>query len=593
MTDLAPDVVGGLEAAQQSGKTGRRPGGSFRRWTERRWVLPAAEAVVSVAAGVGFMLLCMHISANPFSRVGQVSGLAKVQQYAAMIGLPILAVLLYSAYRGSVQRREIVQRLVCAAVAGLATGIVAGGIAVALHGTPWGLGGQEGDPGNLQGMANDMMRGKGLPGVYPPGFPAVLAAWAELRYNGIAGVGYALKDLQLLLSALVGPMSYLAWRLMLRPFWALAIAVPSAVLFLDPIRPYSHVVMIILIPLLAACFRDLRRVAERSLRSALLRGIGFGVVFGALFLWYSGWYVWSAPGVLVMGLALFPWRRGFQAIKRALVYLASIVVSAAVVGAPLLYQLARYGEDTTDRYAYISTYIDPAYVLGWMSDRTGNFTYKNWPDTGELAGQSGFAVLLIVGFGLGIGLGLKNMVVRTTAMTLASAWLLRFWFASHMAHDQAVQLYPRTTWIIMYSLMILAVYGLMLLVQRGSGWLGGALKSAGATSVLPSRKAMAQVTAGLICAVALFTAMGASWNANRYMPDPSTNSMGIDAWRSHTLVKENGTCSKFTPVPGGGCGAVNMELAQPPRTDPSFRLWCANTVDDKDYLAVCGRKAPW
>ena len=69
--------------------------------------------------------------------------------------------------------------------------------------------------------------------------------------------------------------------------------------------------------------------------------------------------------------------------------------------------------------------------------------------------------------------------------------------------------------------------------------------------------------------------------------------MGIDAWRAHTLVKENGTCPKFTPVPGGSCGAVNMKLGQPPRTDPDPRIWCADTWSDEEYRAVCGRKAPW
>lgn len=174
MTDLAPDFVGapssttdGARDASSAGASTARPGGRFDRWTQKRWFLPLAEGVVSVAVALGFMLLCTQISVNPVTRIGQVSGLAKIQQYAALVGIPVLAVLLFLAYRGTLRYYQVAQRLVCAALAGLATGIVAGGIAVALHGTPWGLGGQEGDPGNLMGMANDMMRGKGLPGVYP------------------------------------------------------------------------------------------------------------------------------------------------------------------------------------------------------------------------------------------------------------------------------------------------------------------------------------------------------------------------------------------------------------------------------------------
>ncbi|MFD0261202.1 hypothetical protein ACFRKE_17770 [Kitasatospora indigofera] len=592
MTDLVsgPPTERSPGAATQADlKSSTRSDSRFERLTSRRWVLRLAEAVVSLAAGLGFLLLSLHISANPLSRIGQVSGLAKVQQYVALVGLPILAVLLWTAYRGTLRRYQLVQRIACGALAGLATGVVAGGIAVALNGTPWGLGGQEGDPGNLMGMANDMLRGKGLPGVYPPGFPALLALWAKYFHGGIAGVGYALKDLQLLLSALVGPMAYLAWRLVLRPFWALVIAVSSSVLFLDPIRPYSHVVMLMLLPVLAACFRELRRSPELTVRSTVLRGAGFGLVFGLMFLWYSGWYLWSAPGAFLLAALLFPWRRGRHAVKHALLFLGSILAVAAVVGLPLLYQLARLGSETVDRYAYINTYIDPAYVLGWASDRTGGLSYHNWPQSGELAGQSGFAVLLLLGVGIGVGLGLRNVVVRTAGFVLAGAWLLRFWFASHMAHDQAVQLYPRTTWIIMYCLMILAVLGAKLVYERGVGWIRTALDSAGAPAAARiSPRAMAQLAAGLICAVALFGTMGASWSANRYMPsaNPSkVEDMGLDAYRAHTLQTEKGVCPKYSPVKD--CSPVNMEL-KTYYFEPDSKLWCANA--DGEFQAVCGRK---
>ncbi|MFJ9947020.1 hypothetical protein [Kitasatospora sp. NPDC091207] len=598
MTDLAPDVVGGPAAAPQgvngtasSGdSTAARPGGRSR-WTEKRWFLPLAEVVVSVLAGVGFMALCQHISVNPISRVGQVSGLAKIQQYAALLGIPVLAALLFLAYRGTLRHYQIAQRLVCAALAGLATGVVAGGIAVALHGTPWGLGGQEGDPGNLMGMANDMMRGKGLPGVYPPLFPALLAVWAKLFHNGIPGVGHALKDLQLILSALVGPMAYLSWRMLLRPFWAMAVAVPTSIVFLDPIRPYSHGSMLVLLPLLAACFREIRRADELSTRSAALRGLGFGAAFGVMFLWYSGWYLWAAPGSFILGLMLFPWRRGRAAITRALVFLGVMLATAAVIGAPLLYQLARLGASTMDRYAYINTYIDPAYVLGWASDRSGGLTYHNWPESGELAGQSGFAVLLLLGVGIGVGLGLRNIIVRTAGFVLAGAWLLRFWFASHMEHNQAVQLYPRTTWIIYYCLIILAVLGVMLTYQRVFGWVRGTLEALSpARAVRISPRVLAQVAAGLVCAVALFATMGGSWSANRFMPstNPGVEDMGLDAWRAHIQQLDNGDCPKYSPYKGvKACNPINMGLSEYTFGPDENKLWCANS--GSDYTVVCGR----
>ncbi|MGW6918125.1 hypothetical protein ACWGB8_30580 [Kitasatospora sp. NPDC054939] len=597
MTDLAtrpvddpgPDLPG-------SGDTAATSGSSLPGLLTRPWAVRTAEAAVAVAFALGFAYLCTRIDVNPLNRIGQVSGLALLQQYAAIVGLPVLAVLLYAAHRGSLARYQLVQRLVCAAVAGLSTGAVAGGIVVALNGTQWGLGGQEGDPGNLIGMANDMLRGEGLPGVYPPGFPALLAIWSKLFYGGIGGGGYAMKDVQLLCSALVGPMAYLSWRLLLRPFWALLIAVPAAILFLDPIRPYSHVTMIVMVPLLVGCLRELRRAPENTLRSNLLRGTGFGVAFGLMFLWYSGWFIWAAPGVFVLTLFLIPWRKGAAKLKPTLVFTGVTLLSAGIVGSPLLYQLVMLGAEAKDRYAYLSVYIDPAYIMGWASDRTGRLNYHEWPWRGELAGQSAYTLLLLAGAALALGLGLRSLAVRTVAATLISSWLLRFWFASHMAQEKAIQLYPRTTWIILYSLMILAVLGLMFAVQRGTGWAKTLLRAGGgeeaAAKVRPA--VTGRLVAGAVCALALFATMSASWSADRYMPstDPKVIDMGVDAWRAHILVNRNGKCPKYDPAGPTDCAPVNMQLKEYNNEPDKGRLWCAN-VDGEEWALVCGSKRPW
>ncbi|MFD7588181.1 hypothetical protein ACFV84_22445 [Kitasatospora sp. NPDC059811] len=606
MTDLATSPVGGSRkgSLEPEGAIAPRPG-RLDGLLERPWAVRSAEALVSIVAAFGFALLCTRIDVNPLNRVGQVSGLAMLQKYAAIVGLPILAVLLYAAYRGSLARYQLAQRLVCAAVAGLATGAVAGGIAVALNGTQWGLGGQEGDPGNLMGMANDMLRGKGLPGVYPPGFPALLAVWSKLFYGGVGGVGYAMKDVQLICSALVGPMAYLSWRLMLRPVWALLIAVPSAILFLDPIRPYSHVTMLVMVPMLAAALRELRRSHELSTRSTVLRGLGFGVSFGLMFLWYSGWFVWAAPGVLVLTLFVIPWRQGAARIKRVLLFLGVTLVSAGVVGSPLLYELVRLGAQAKDRYAYLSVYIDPAYIMGWASDRNGDLNYHDFPWHGELAGQSAYTLLLLAGVALALGLGLRSITVRTVTATLISAWLLRFWFASQMAQTKSIQLYPRTTWIILYALMILAVLGLMFLVQRGAGWLRTVQRVAavGRPAPLTLRPAVTgRLVAGAVCAVALFATMAASWSADRYMPTTKPEfvpvagakgiDMGADAWRAHILVNRDGKCPKYDPAGPTDCAPVNKELKEYNNEPDKGQLWCANVTGD-EWALTCGSKRPW
>ncbi|MFE9633933.1 hypothetical protein [Streptomyces sp. NPDC006463] len=593
MTHLAPEAVGQAGSEHRHAETaeGGRPSSVSprRAWLSRRWVLPLAEVVVSLAAALGFTLLSTHISVNPLVRVGQVSGLAKLQQYAAVIGLPLLALLLYTAYRGKLPRHQMVKRLVCAALAGLATGVVAGGVVVALRGTPWPLGGQEGDPSALVAMANSFLHGEGVSGIYPPLFPGLMAVWAKIRYDVPGGTAFALKDFQIFFTAVAGPMTYLAWRLLLRPFWALLIAVPSAILFMDPIRPYSHATMLVLLPLLGYWLREMRSAGERPLRRTLLRGAVLGLVFGLLFLWYSGWYVWAAPGVGMLALFLFPWRAGGAVVKRAGAFVGITVLTAGVVGAPLLYQMARLGSQTPDRYAFLAVYVDPAYVLGWVSDRSGKLEFQTWPAAGEMAGQSGFALLLLFAVGLGVGLGLRNVMVRTAAATLAGAWLARFWFASHMAHDKAVQLYPRTTWIIMYCLMILAVLGMMAVVHRGSGWAERTLRPQGAeptARVLP-RRVVQQLAAGMVCVVALFATMGASWSVNRYMPQSDDMSMGIDAYRAHTIKKADGRCPRFAP--SKTCAEI---LTNDWRQNPDDgELWCGG-IGPLNWQAVCGRKAP-
>ncbi|MGK4581215.1 hypothetical protein [Kitasatospora sp. HPMI-4] len=543
----------------------------------------AAEAALALAVAVGFMLWARDIQVNPLVRVGQVSGLAELQFRAALLAIPLLTAVLWAAHRARSHRWQPALRLGCAAVAGLGTGIVAGGIAVALRGTPWGLGGQDGDPGTLLGYAASFLRGEGLPDVYPPGFVVLLAEWA--RYLRGGHVGYALKDLQLLLSAVFGPLCYLAWRTLLRPAWALAAALPAAILFLDPIRPYSHLVMVVLLPLIGRLLTELAQVARLSRRTAALRGAVFGTVLGLLFLLYSGWFLWSAPGVLAAVLLLVPWRRGRAALTRAAVLLGTTAATAAAVGSPLLVRLAEHGATTVDRYAYFDVYTDPAYVLGWRSDRSGWPAAWAWPPPGELAGQTTFSLLVLTGLGLALAVGLRRPPVLAAVGCLASAWVLRFWFAGHMQRDQAVMLYPRTTWLILYALIALTVLAAMLL----SGGAGTAWPRLTAERHIRLPRFLGRrLAAGSLCSLAVFGAMAASWSANRYMPDPRSDTMGIDAYRSHLLQRADGSCPLYAP--GHTCAAPHPDWR--PQDSKGTRLWCGD-VPAKDWPAYCGGRAPF
>ncbi|MFJ8044724.1 hypothetical protein ACIRBX_29890 [Kitasatospora sp. NPDC096147] len=560
------------------------PPGPTRRPHARALLLTTAEAGLSLAVAIGFMLWARNIRVDPLVRIGQVSGLAQLQLRAALVALPLLALVLYAAHRAAPHRYRLALRFGCAAVAGLGTGIVAGGIAVALRGTPWGLGGQDGDPATLQGYAWSLLNGEGLPDLYPPGFIVLLAGWT--KYLRDDHVGFALKDLQLLLSAAFGPLCYLAWRSLLRPVWALAVALPAALFFLDPIRPYSHLVMVVLLPLLGRLLAELSRCAGRSVPSLLLRGAVLGALFGLLFLTYSGWFVWAAPGAVLAVAAVVPWRRGGGAIGRAGALLGATALTAAVVASPSLLRMLRKGASTVDRYAYFDVYVDPAYVVGWRYDRPGLADWAVWPPTGDLAGQSLFTLVLLAGLALALALGLRRPPVLAALACLISAWLLRFWFAGHMERDQAVMLYPRTTWLILYSLIALTV-------------LAGMLLSGGAARVWhrltdrqearPPQRLGRRLAAGSLCGLAVFGALAGSWSANRYMPaDPKLITMGVDAWRAHTLARGDGSCPLYAPghtcAPPHGYGR--------PQDSKDVLIWCGNVPGER-WEAVCGARAPW
>ena len=105
------------------------------RWL---WLQRLAEIVVAIASSALFVAWSRAIDVNPLVRVGQVSGLAALQlRFAVLCVLVVAALLLIELLR--LRFAPFARKLACAAVAGLSSGLVAGGIVVALHGTPWGL----------------------------------------------------------------------------------------------------------------------------------------------------------------------------------------------------------------------------------------------------------------------------------------------------------------------------------------------------------------------------------------------------------------------------------------------------------------------
>jgi galactan 5-O-arabinofuranosyltransferase len=503
--------------------------------------LVALEGIAGVLVAFGFTAVSAAIRVNPMTRVGQVSGLAALQLRFIFAAIAIALVWLAASRWLS---RGVGLRLACGSLAGLATGLYAGGIAVALRGTSWPLNGKGGDSGQLQNWAVLIHHGRPISGVYPPLFPYLLSYWTDLFNPGRPGA--ALKILTLVLTALAGPAVYLAWRLLLPPLWALAIGVVSVFPIFTAAKPYVDIVLLLLVPVFAKFLGSLSRSTGMSVRTALLVGAGYGAVFAVFFLWYSGWFVWSAPGALAcLVLALVKAARwGRAAAARALLLLGGTgVVFLLLAGRYLMRLLA--GSGTPDAYMYFDTETDPAYFTTWLGSLPGGFTHAIWPMPGELGGVGVFTLILLLGIGVALWLGADLPVVQVAGFFMLGSFMLRYWFASHMERDHLVQLYPRTSSELLYCCLVLVGVAAHLVVRR----IGALRRSDGSAFRLFAAPAM-RTTGAVLCSLTLFFALAGSATVDRFMP-ANQNSLGWLAWVAHTQQLPDGTCPGFAP--GGTC----------------------------------------
>ncbi|NVB77394.1 MAG: hypothetical protein HOV81_03285 [Kofleriaceae bacterium] len=499
--------------------------------SSRRWLWPSLEVVVAFLAAGLLTFSCTNIKVDPLVRIGQVSGLASIQLRFILFVLPLLAALLVAAkLRGGIYFART-SRLVCAALAGLASGFLAGGLIVALRGTPFCLNATGGDAGVLVSWANAIKAGVGdqyVPPLYPPAFPHALRWYMDIV--DLPAV-YALKHLQILGALVAGPAGYLAWRLVLRPSWALVIGVVPAMVIVEPYKPYTNVVLIVLVPVLIRFFNTLRTADRRSVHQLLKAGVVFGLVLGAMCLTYSGWFRWSAPGLVVAGLIVFPWRR---APRRGIAFgVAAMLALGAVtfnyVTGVRSYAQQRAAADSKplvlDDYIYFDVLTEPAYIAMWKVDLPGKTT--EWPPDGELGGVGLYSVLLCAGLGIAIMLGHRRTPVITVACLFAGAWLMRFWYAHLLFKTKLVQLYPRTTIELVYCLLVLLGFAAYYLIER---------IASRADEKHPVRQRSALI--GAWCALAfLFGQMGSSIS-ERYMPeDGFPFSTGYLAWQAHQALK--------------------------------------------------------
>ncbi|MEU4744942.1 hypothetical protein AB0G02_31385, partial [Actinosynnema sp. NPDC023658] len=503
----------------------------------RRGALFAAEAVVSVAAAALTVFLARGIDVNPLDRIGQVSGLAALQLRFAVIALLLLVLTVLTARTRWVAHAPLARRIASAAAAGLFSGLVAGAVLVALRGTPWALNAAYGDSGALATWATKLIDTGTMQADYPPGWIHAIAWYAQLTDTPPA---YALKDLQILGTALFGPLAYLSWRLLLSPLWALALGVVPAMVLIDPYKPYTNLMLVVMVPVLLSLLHRLRHAADTPWRGIVLRALGFGLTLGLVFLVYSGWFVWSAPGVILSALVLFPWR---TARLKGLVLIALTAATFVAVSFRHLFGLITASGSVKDRYFYWDTWSEPTYLAMWRSDLPGST--GPWPPPGELGGVGLFTILALVGLAAAIAVARSRTAVIVLTTVFAGAWLLRFHFGSQMYAADAVQLYPRSTAELLYCLLLLTGFAAYYGVRRFDG-------------VARVRAAFANPSTGIGVLTALFLLIASAGSAtgDRYMPR-TDNSLGYLATTSHLIRLLDGSCSPYATALGKGCFDTN------------------------------------
>jgi galactan 5-O-arabinofuranosyltransferase len=475
----------------------------------RRWTMPALEATVAFLTAAVFVASSFFIRVNPMDRLGQVSGIAGLALRFAVAGI-VLVVALVLAARRTDERFDNTSRLVCAAIAGLATGMIGGGILVALRGTPWGLNGRGGDVGHLAGWAAALHRGD--PDAIPPSYPPLplhlLHLYSDLMHMA---PGLALKHFEIAGCATFGPIVYLTWRLLLRPPWALAIGVVSALPLVEPYKPYPTLVLAVFLPIAILFLQALRRCASWPHLRIARASIVYAAVFGGLCLMYSGWFQWALPGLAVAAMIVFPWRD-----RRKGFYLLGFT-GAMFLLITRQYVLGVASEaGIKDTFVYFDVRAEPVYIAMWRNDTPG--ITGPWPPIGELGGVGLFTLILAVGFGAAVMLGRRRTLLIGLVSMMAGAWIMRFRYARLLWETKLVQLYPRTTPLILYCLLVLTGFAVYWWTQR-----------AAKDSPVRSRHGLI----GAVCGLLLFFGSAGSSISDRYMPvNTNPPSAGWLAWNA-------------------------------------------------------------
>ncbi|MFD0329857.1 hypothetical protein ACFQZC_20770 [Streptacidiphilus monticola] len=248
-----------LPTSRPAGPAAEPSSGRVARTTTRlvrRWAPSAGEGVLALALTVVLTALAARIHGNPLHKAAQVSALSRMQLLVSGTAVVVVGVLGRYAVRGSGRRWDLLLRLGAAAVVGVTGGFLGGAEAWALHGTPWPINGETGDNGRMIRWAQQVQAHGTFDNIYPPGMPHIGAFVAEHFTHG--NVPEAFKPIYIFCLAFTPVLVFLFWRMLVAPLPAAAIAVLGALTSPMATKPYSPLVAMLLVPVVAKLAQWLR-----------------------------------------------------------------------------------------------------------------------------------------------------------------------------------------------------------------------------------------------------------------------------------------------------------------------------------------------
>jgi hypothetical protein len=404
-------------------------------------------------------------------------------------------------------------------VSGISAGLLAGWMAftlrLALHGTPYGFDGLNGDAGRMAAMANRYSSAWGssdgivstVPSHYPPLFPWLVGRAAAVVHVPAWQLLGPAEAIALSFAVVAG---FALWRLLVPGPLALALTLPVLLSFTLPEKSYEILALAVFTPWAIAAFGQPPEGRRR------LHWLPAGLIGGLSVVLYWAFIMYGALGI--MALAVFTWRASSRRARPKFVrHVALTVVVGLVVASWYLVPYAGWA------LMHGSKQVDDLYQGGGISASPLPFLAMTPLAILELIGLAG-----MVWWRGRVWWGKPLLLLTGSAYAYWLIWLALFSLSGHtgLMQDTPRMVEP-----------LLASAGILTIVKVGQDVI--------------RHVAVATVPAGLptvaVCILVLWTAV-VSWQA--WMPGGPAPTTGLSMPAVNTSPNE-ATAAFVTALPDG------------------------------------------